>query len=266
VVGAGRGGSGRAEPVGTGTGCGHRRAGAYDAGMPRWPPHAERHAVTGLGWLRAAVLGANDGIVSTASLLLGVAAAQVERSTLAATGVAALAAGALSMAVGEYVSVSSQRDSEEADIAKERHELERFPRAELEELTGIYEEKGLRPDLAREVAVELSRGDRLAVHLAEELGITEDNRARPLQAALSSAGAFTAGALVPVLTTVVSPVPARVPVTAAAALAALGALGALGAVVGGARPGRATARVVVGGAAAMAVTTGIGHVVGGAIS
>ena len=204
--------------------------------------HPERHTNQRTGWLRAAVLGANDGIVSTASLLLGVAAADVSRSALFATGAAALAAGALSMAVGEYVSVSSQRDSEDADIARERYELERFPRAELDELTGIYVGKGLSRDLARQVAVELSKGDQLAVHLADELGITEVTRARPILAALASAAAFTAGALVPVLTIIAAPTPVRALLTAAAALAALAGLGALSAHLGGARRGRATVR------------------------
>jgi VIT1/CCC1 family predicted Fe2+/Mn2+ transporter len=229
------------------------------------PHHPEGHANQRTGWLRAAVLGANDGIVSTASLLLGVAAADVSRSALAATGAAALAAGALSMAVGEYVSVSSQRDAEEADIERERHELERFPRAELDELTGLYVDKGLSRGLARQVAVELSKGDQLAVHLADELGITDLTRARPVQAALASASAFTAGAIIPVLIIVAVPDAARVPLTALAALVALGALGATGAHLGGARRAPATIRVLVGGAAAMVLTTLIGHFVGGAV-
>jgi VIT1/CCC1 family predicted Fe2+/Mn2+ transporter len=233
--------------------------------MPHLPSHPERHNSQRLGWLRAAVLGANDGIVSTASLLLGVAAADVSRGALLTTGAAALAAGALSMAVGEFVSVASQRDSEEADIAKERHELDRFPRAELDELTGLYVDKGLGRDLARQVAVELSKGDRLAVHLAEELGITDATRARPAQAAVASAAAFTAGAVVPVATVVIAPLSARVPITALAALAALAGLGALGAQLGGARRGRATARMLMGGAGAMAITTLIGHLIGGAL-
>jgi VIT1/CCC1 family predicted Fe2+/Mn2+ transporter len=233
--------------------------------MPRLPTHPERHVNQRLGWLRAAVLGANDGIVSTASLLLGVAAADVSSGALLATGVAALAAGALSMAVGEYVSVSSQRDSEEADIARERHELDSYPRAELDELTGLYVDKGLDRGLARQVAVELSKGDRLAVHMAEELGITDATRARPMQAALASAAAFAAGALVPVVTIVVAPLSLRMAVTAVAALAALAGLGALGARAGGARLGRATARMLIGGSAAMALTSAIGHLVGGAV-
>jgi VIT1/CCC1 family predicted Fe2+/Mn2+ transporter len=230
--------------------------------VPRSPAHPERHLSHRAAWLRAAVLGANDGIVSTASLLLGVAAAEVSSGALLATGVAALAAGAFSMAVGEYVSVSSQRDAEQADIARERYELERFPRAELEELTGIYVTKGLSPPLAREVAVELSKGDQLAVHLAEELGITEASRARPLQAMASSAASFAAGAAVPLLTMAASPASLRIPVTAAAALVALGGLGAVGARAGGARLGRPTVRVLLGGALAMAATMVIGRLVG----
>jgi VIT1/CCC1 family predicted Fe2+/Mn2+ transporter len=233
--------------------------------VPRSPAHPERHLSHRGAWLRAAVLGANDGIVSTASLLLGVAAAEVPAGALLATGVAALAAGALSMAVGEYVSVSSQRDTEQADIARERRELERFPSAELDELTGIYVEKGLSPPLAREVAVELSKGDRLAVHLAEELGITDATRARPLQAMASSAGSFAAGAAVPLLTMVASPASLRIPVTALGALAALGVLGAVAARAGGARLGRPTVRVLIGGAVAMAATTLIGRLVGAAV-
>jgi vacuolar iron transporter family protein len=234
--------------------------------VPLSHSHNERHRSHRGGWLRAAVLGANDGIVSTASLLLGVAATDAGRSAVIATGVAALVAGALSMAVGEYVSVSSQRDSEEADINRERHELERYPRGELEELVGIYQGKGLRPELAREVAVELSKGDRLAVHLDEELGITDATRARPLQAAASSAAAFTAGAALPVLVMAVVPVSVRLSATALVALGALAALGALGARLGGAPLGQATVRVLAGGAGAMAVTTAVGHLVGGAVS
>lgn len=233
--------------------------------MPRTLTHPERHLSNRAGWLRAGVLGANDGIVSTASLLLGVAAADATHAALFTTGVAALSAGALSMAVGEYVSVSSQKDSEQADIAKERHELERFPDHELDELTGIYVSKGLQPALARQVAVELHKGDQLAVHMAEELGITEASRARPLQAAATSAGSFAIGALIPILAILVVPDSARIAVTAVVALIALGGLGAVGARLGGAAMGRATVRVLVGGAAAMALTTFIGTLVGAAV-
>jgi len=236
--------------------------------MPRTltHPHRERHTSHRVGWLRASVLGANDGIVSTGSLLLGIAAANATTGVMVTTGIAALAAGSLSMAVGEYVSVSSQRDSEEADIAKERHELEKFPEHELDELTGIYMGKGLSQPLAREVAIELSKGDQLAVHMSEELGLTEGNLAQPLQAATASAVSFALGALVPLLTILITPVSARVPVTAFVALAALGALGAVGARIGGAAVGRATVRMLIGGAGAMALTTAIGRVVGGTIA
>jgi vacuolar iron transporter family protein len=233
--------------------------------MPRTLTHPEGHASHRVGWLRAAVLGANDGIVSTASLLLGVAASNAETSTLATTGIAAVAAGALSMAVGEYVSVSSQRDAEQADIAKERHELERFPDHELDELTGIYEKKGLHPELAREVAVELSKGDQLAVHMIEELGITAETLARPVQAAVTSAASFAVGAILPLIAILAAPVGVRSVVTAVIALVALGGLGALGARLGGAPMGRATMRMLIGGSAAMALTTLIGKAIGGVV-
>jgi VIT1/CCC1 family predicted Fe2+/Mn2+ transporter len=233
--------------------------------MPRTLTHPERHTSHRVGWLRAGVLGANDGIVSTASLLMGVAAATTTPATLVTTGVAALTAGAMAMAVGEYVSVSSQRDSEQADIAKERHELEKYPDHELDELTAIYEAKGLSPELAREVAVELSKGDLLAVHMAEELGITEATLARPVQAAVTSAASFAVGAALPLLAIVLAPSGSRIWVTAIVALIALGSLGALGARLGGASVTRATVRMLVGGAGAMAITTAIGHLVGGAV-
>jgi VIT1/CCC1 family predicted Fe2+/Mn2+ transporter len=228
-------------------------------------PHAERHATSRIGWLRAAVLGANDGIVSTTSLLLGVAAAEASRQLLFTTGVAALVAGALSMAVGEFVSVSSQRDSERADIAKERRELARFPEHELDELTEIYIGKGLTPELARAVAVELHNGDPLEAHMVEELGITKATMARPMQAAWSSAASFAVGAAIPVIAVVALPDGARIGLTAVVALFALAALGILGARTGGADPVRPTVRTVLGGAAAMAITTVIGRLVGGAV-
>jgi len=234
--------------------------------MPRTLTHPERHTSHRVGWLRAGVLGANDGIVSTASLLMGVAAASTTTTAiLVTTGVAALTAGAMAMAVGEYVSVSSQRDSEQADIAKERHELEKYPDHELDELTAIYEAKGLGPELAREVAMELSKGDLLAVHMAEELGITEATLARPMQAAVTSAASFAVGAALPLLAIVLAPSGSRIWVTAIVALIALGSLGALGARLGGASVTRATVRMLVGGAGAMAITTAIGHLVGGAV-
>lgn len=233
--------------------------------MPRTLTHPEQHTSHRVGWLRAGVLGANDGIVSTASLLLGVAAASTTRSVLITTGIAALAAGATAMAVGEYVSVSSQKDAEQADLTRERQELTDYPSQELDELTALYQEKGLRHELAREVAVELSKGDRLAVHAAEELGITDETVARPLQAAATSAASFALGALIPLVAILMTPHSARLIITASVALVALGGLGALGARLGGAPVREATIRMVIGGAGAMAITAVIGHLVGGAV-
>lgn len=233
--------------------------------MPRTLSHPEQHTSHRVGWLRAGVLGANDGIVSTSSLLLGVAAASPTRAVLITTGIAALAAGATAMAVGEYVSVSSQKDAEQADIARESQELADFPSQELDELTSLYQQKGLRPELAREVAIELSKGDRLAVHAAEELGITDETVARPLQAAGTSAASFAFGALIPIVAILITPHPARLIVTALVALVALGGLGALGARLGGAAVRNATLRMVIGGAGAMAITAMIGRLVGGAV-
>ena len=230
------------------------------------PPHRERHLSHRAGWLRATVLGANDGIISTAALILGVAAADAGRTAVMTAGVAGLTAGALSMGLGEYVSVSSQRDTERADIAKERWELENVPDRELVELTGIYQERGLSPELAREVAVQLTDHDALQAHLTEELGISETRLARPLQAGTSSAVSFAVGAALPLLAAALVPASAssgaRIAATLAVALIALFALGVLGAVLGGARVGRPTARVVVGGLAAMAITMAIGKLFG----
>ena len=233
--------------------------------MPRTLTHPEQHTSHRVGWLRAGVLGANDGIVSTSSLLLGVAAASTTRAVLITTGIAALAAGATAMAVGEYVSVSSQKDAEQADIVREGRELTDYPSQEFDELIAIYQRKGLRPELAREVAIELSNGDRLAVHAAEELGITNETVARPLQAAATSAASFALGALVPIVAILVTPHAARLIVTALVALVALGALGALGARLGGAPVRKAVLRMVIGGAGAMAITAVIGRLVGGAV-
>ncbi len=233
--------------------------------MPRTLTHPEQHTTHRIGWLRAAVLGANDGIVSTSSLLLGVAAANPTSAVLVTTGIAALAAGATSMAVGEYVSVSSQKDAEQADLARERQELIDFPSQELDELTAIYERKGLRAELAREVAIELSKDDPLAIHAAEELGITDETLARPVQAAATSAASFALGALIPLIVILATPRSARLIVTALITLIALGALGALGARLGGAPARNATLRMVVGGAGAMAITAAIGHFVGGVV-
>jgi VIT1/CCC1 family predicted Fe2+/Mn2+ transporter len=229
------------------------------------PQHGERHLSHRIGWLRASVLGANDGIVSTAALILGVAAADASRAAVLTAGVAGLASGALSMALGEYVSVSSQRDSERADIAKERWELEHVPDRELAELTAIYREKGLSPGLARQVAEELTRHDALGTHLVEELGITEQMQARPFQAAWSSAASFSVGAGIPLLAAALAGSSGRIPIVLVAALVALTVLGALGALAGGARPARPTVRVVAGGAVAMGLTMVIGRLVGTAV-
>ncbi|MGZ4716346.1 MAG: VIT1/CCC1 transporter family protein [Acidimicrobiales bacterium] len=236
--------------------------------MPSAAAHVERHLSHRVGWLRAAVLGANDGITSTAALIVGVAAADASRGAVFTAGMAALVAGAGSMAAGEYGSVSSQRDSELADIAKERMELETMPDRELKELTRIYIDKGLNPPLAHEVAVELSKGDVLAVHMAEELGITHDTVARPLQAATYSALSFAAGAAVPLIAVMLagSSSAARVMVTFVVALLALAGLGAAGARAGGAAFGKPTLRMLVLGGLAMAVTALVGKVLGTAVS
>jgi VIT1/CCC1 family predicted Fe2+/Mn2+ transporter len=227
--------------------------------------HHELHRASSLGWLRAAVLGSNDAIVSVASLLVGVGETTASRQAMLITGVAGLVAGAMSMAVGEYVSVSSQRDAESADIAKETAELEEAPDAELHELAGIYVRRGLDRDLAMQVARQLSDHDRLGAHLRDELGIVETARARPLQAAWVSAASFSTFALVPIAALAVAPSEWRVPVIAVVTLIALGALGALGGWLGGASPTRAAARVVGGGALALAITSGIGRLLGVAL-
>lgn len=227
--------------------------------------HSEGHLSYRGGWLRAAVLGANDGILSTAGLVLGVAAANASTSAIATAGIAGLVAGALSMAAGEFVSVSSQRDVEMADLRLERRELEQDPGGELRELAAIYEARGLSPGLARQVADELSAGDRLAVHARDELGIEQDDLARPLQAAWSSAVSFSLGAVVPLLAITLTPGGIRVPLTVVVTLVALGALGALGARLGGAPLLRAAVRVGAWGAAAMALTSAIGALVGTAV-
>lgn len=230
------------------------------------PPHKERHLSHRAGWLRATVLGANDGIISTAALILGVVAADASRSAVLTAGVAGLTAGALSMGLGEYVSVSSQRDSEQADIAKERWELDNVPERELAELTSIYQEKGLDHSLAREVAVALTEHDALHAHLTEELGITETTLARPVQAMGSSTLSFALGAALPLIATAVVPDSAatgtRIAVTVAVTVVALLILGVTGAVLGGARAARPTARIVLGGLAAMALTMVIGKLFG----
>jgi vacuolar iron transporter family protein len=237
----------------------------FGTGPKRRLPHPENHRSQRVGWLRAAVLGANDGIVSTASLIVGVAAADTSRETILTAGTAGLVAGAMSMAVGEYVSVSSQRDAERADLAQERRELAADPESELNELTRIYERRGLDRSLAAEVARQLTRHDALGAHVRDELGITDLAMARPQQAAGSSAAAFTVGALIPLLAALASTSAPRIPVVAASALAALGLLGALGARLGGAPTGAAALRITVLGALAMAVSAAIGATVGTAV-
>ena len=221
---------------------------------------------TKLNWLRAGVLGANDGIVSTAGVVVGVAAATADRGPIFTAGIAALAAGALSMAVGEYVSVSTQRDTERALLAKERRELADEPEAELEELVGLYEAKGLSPATARTVAQELTEHNAFAAHVDAELGIDPHELTNPWHAAFSSAAAFTVGALLPLLTILLLPSPSRIPVTFVAVLVALAITGWVSARLGGADPRRAMLRVVVGGALAMAITFLIGHLFGGVVA
>ena len=213
-------------------------------------------------WLRAAVLGANDGILSTASLVLGVAASGASGAAIVTAGIAGLVAGALSMAAGEYVSVSSQRDAEQADLRLEERELARDPPGELRELAGIYERRGLPPALAGEVAAALSRRGALAAHARDELGLDEQRLARPFQAAWTSALSFAAGAALPLVAVAVTPAAARVGATVVVTLIALALLGDLGARLGGAPRRAATVRVVAWGAVAMAVTAGIGALVG----
>jgi VIT1/CCC1 family predicted Fe2+/Mn2+ transporter len=226
------------------------------------PTHAEQHRSHRSPWLRAAVLGANDGIVSTASLIIGVAAATTSRTNVVTAGIAGLVAGAMSMAAGEYISVSSQRDTEEADRELEAAALRSNPRGELRELTKIYEDRGLEPRLARQVAEQLTAHDVLGAHMRDEIGLTSLARARPLQAAWTSAVAFSTGAVLPLLAAWISPTSARIVTTATVALVALLALGALGALAGGAPWRRAGARVLVWSSLAMAVTYGIGRLVG----
>jgi VIT1/CCC1 family predicted Fe2+/Mn2+ transporter len=228
--------------------------------------HDEGHGGKRIGLLRAVVLGANDGIISTACLVLGVAAANASRSAILTVGLAGLVAGAASMALGEYISVSSQRDAEDANIAKEKWELANVPERELEELTAIYVHKGLNPELARQVAEELTADDALKIHLAEELGISEHSRAQPVEAMIGSAVAFAAGAAVPLLAVAVSSTSNRIAVTIAIVVVALLGLGAAGARAGGAHPVRPIVRVVIGGLAAMAFTMAIGKLFGTSIS
>lgn len=230
--------------------------------MSRLHLHTERHAVERIGWLRAAVLGANDGIVSTASLIVGIAASAADHSSVVSAGIAGLVAGALSMAAGEYVSVSSQADTEAADMARERRELAEQPAEELAELTGIYEARGLSPELARKVAEELTAKDALAAHSREELGIAEHLAANPLQAALTSAVTFACGAAVPLLAVLLAPTTALLWVTMVVTALALTLLGALGGWAGGSGMVRPAIRVVFWGLIAMGVTSGVGYLFG----
>jgi len=230
--------------------------------MSRLHQHSESHLVSRIGWLRAAVLGANDGIIATASLIVGVAAASAKQNDILIAGVAGLVAGAMSMAAGEYVSVSSQSDTEQADLERERSELSGNAEFELDELANVYEKRGVDPSLARQVAKQLMEKDALTAHARDELGISEITTARPVQAALTSAIMFTLGAAMPLLMVVISPANWLVPVVSVASLGFLALLGAVGARAGGANILRATARVTFWGALALAITAGIGKLFG----
>ena len=230
--------------------------------MTRTARHGETHLSYRAGWLRAAVLGANDGILSVASVVIGVAASGAGRGAVATAGVAALSAGAMSMAAGEFVSVSSQRDTENADLASEERELAANPEGELRELTEIYVDRGLSRGLAAQVAETLTGHDALEAHARDELGLDEDRRARPLQAAAASAAAFSAGAILPLIAAILAGAQARIPVCVGVAAAMLILLGDLGAVLGGAPRVPAIARVTVWGLLAMGVTAGVGAIAG----
>lgn len=233
--------------------------------MSRLHLHPENHLVARIGWLRAAVLGANDGIVSTASLIVGVAAASAATSEVLVAGVAGLVAGAMSMAAGEYVSVSSQSDTEQADLARERAELASQPEFEREELTWIYVDRGVDADLSRQVADQLMAKDALAAHAHDELGISEITAARPIQAALTSAATFSVGAAMPLAMVLLMPRSLLVAGVSIASLIFLALLGGIGARAGGANVVRATVRVTFWGALAMALTAGIGSIFGTAV-
>ncbi|MEY2433672.1 MAG: vacuolar iron transporter family protein [Acidimicrobiaceae bacterium] len=222
----------------------------------------EMHRGERSGWLRAAVLGADDGIVSVASIAIGVVATGASRTAVLAAAVAALVAGAMSMAAGEYVSVSSQRDTELGDLAQERDELAHDPTGEARELAGIYRQRGLPAELADQVAAALMAADPLAAHARDELGLSETTRPRPMQAALSSAASFVLGGALPVIALVVAPTAGATPAVIVSAIAALVVLGGAGAKAGGAPIGRAALRVGVGGTLAIAVTAGVGHLFG----
>lgn len=224
--------------------------------------HQEHHRTARVGWLRASVLGANDGIISTAALILGVAAAGSSHDAILISGIAALVGGAMSMAAGEYVSVYSQADAEKADLTKEKQELREEPEAELRELAGIYVKRGLDPALAKQVAVQLTQHDALGAHARDELGITEQLAARPLQAALSSAASFTVGAGLPLGVVALFAGNSLVPLVAGSSLAFLALLGAVAARIGGAGPLRGAVRVVLAGTFAFAITAGVGKLFG----
>lgn len=225
----------------------------------------EIHYVSRAGWLRAAVLGANDGILSTASLIVGIAAANADRSAVLLAGIAGLVAGAMSMAAGEYVSVSSQSDTERADLARETAELRNDPAGELEELAQIYVGRGLEPELAREVARQLSRQDALGAHSRDELGVSDLTTARPVQAAFASAASFAAGAALPLIVALLTPIALIAPVVSATALVFLALLGVIGAKAGGAEVLKAAIRVTFWGALAMALTALIGSLSGAVV-
>lgn len=227
--------------------------------------HFERHYSSRIGWLRAAVLGANDGIVSTASLVVGIAAAKVGRTDILLAAVAGLVAGAMSMAAGEYVSVSSQSDTEHADVEREKRELAADEQAEREELANIYIGRGLDKELAARVAEQMMAHDALAAHVRDELGLSESQRARPIQAALASAASFAVGALLPVLLVVAVPLHTIIPAVSMSSLVFLAVLGSIAAKTGGAKPGRGAARVTLWGALAMVATAVIGHLFGAVI-
>ncbi len=224
--------------------------------------HPELHRTSHIGWLRAAVLGANDGLISTSSLVVGVAAAQVTREPILLAAFAGLVAGALSMAAGEYVSVSSQADTEQADLSRERRELATEPELEKKELAGIYRARGLSPELAEQVATQLMAHDALGAHARDELGMSDMSRARPLQAALASAAAFAAGAILPVVLVVVAPLARLNLVVVGSTLVLLGVLGVLAARMGGAPLLRGAVRVTFWGAVAMGCSALVGHLFG----
>ena len=233
-----------------------------ESAISRLRHHPENHLVERIGWLRAAVLGANDGIISTASLIVGVAAAAAKQNDVLIAGIAGLVAGAVSMALGEFVSVSSQRDSERALIARERVRLAQDPEAELAQLAGIYRAKGVSAATAHAVATELTAHDPIAAHLDAQLRLDPDDLTNPRHAAISSGASFTVGAILPILAISLSPVAVRIPVTFVAVILALAMAGGVSAALGGSGHVRAVTRLVLGGAAAMVVTYGVGSLIG----